>query len=158
MALLSPLLAPCLAVGLCFLRWMTGAWDCPHQSSVDPSRPVLAQVHTVLLVDDSESMVQYGTANSLFESRCRWYQAPTLTSNVAPIIAWSDAQGMDIHFLSNIHRFGSHMFHQGLQTSRQVQNIFSRVEPAGDAPLGKQVYTVLDAYLAVLRYNRPSTW
>ena len=75
-------------------------FDCPSQSSSDPSMAiiVLAQVHTVLLMDDSESMLQCGTANSVFRSHRRLNQAHTLTSDLAPIIARYDSQGMDMHF------------------------------------------------------------
>ena len=42
----------------------------------------------------------------------------------------------------------------GLADQQTGPNIFLRLRPAGSAPVGRKVYTFLDAYLAVLCYNR----
>ena len=55
---------------------------------------------------------------------------------------------MDLHFLN--HR----NLRQGLQTSQDVQAVFSRIRPTGGAPVGKYVQAILDGYLSALRYER----
>lgn len=75
----------------------TSFFKCPSQSSLDSSRPVLAQVHTVLLVIDNESMRPHGTADSGCGSHCCRDQA---RSDLASTVAWYDALGTAMHFLN----------------------------------------------------------
>lgn len=71
-----------------------------------------------------------------------------LMHELAPIVTQYDPQGVDLHFLN--HR----NFRQGLQTSQDVQAVFSRVRPTGGTPVGRYVHAILDGYLSTLRYER----
>lgn len=116
-------------------------------SRLDTSRNLLSQVHTVLLIDDSGSMNEVGNAAWGY-GRSRWDQVRELLSEIAPILTQYDPQGMDLHFLN--HRNAQ----QGLQSSQQVQAVFSQVRPAGATPLGLRINTIMDAYMSSLRYER----
>ena len=113
----------------------------------DPAIPLLSQVHTVLLIDDSGSMAN--PSNARWGPRgSRWDQVRDLLRDLAPIITQYDPQGIDLHFLNHSNA------QQGLQSSQDVQDIFSRVRPGGGTPLGMRINTILDAYMSSLRYER----
>ncbi|DBA70091.1 TPA: hypothetical protein ACH3X2_012254 [Trebouxia sp. C0005] len=139
--------------------WTLGVWQdnsvinsAPVSGSrLDPSRPLLSQVHTVLLIDDSESMLERGSGGwggNGQSGATRWDQVRELLCDLAPTITHYDPQGIDLHFLNHQNA------QQGLQSAQQVHDIFSRVRPWGGTPLGLQINTILDGYMSSLRYER----
>ena len=122
--------------------WSLGHPECtiPTFAPLNPSRPLLSQVHTALLVNDGTLMNQPSTANRGDAGSC-WHQAQMLVHELAPIVTQYDPQGVDLHFLNHKN------LRQGLQTSQDVQAVFSRVRPTGGTPVGK--YTSMQFYMAI---------
>ncbi len=119
----------------------------PTFAPLNPNRPLLSQVHTALLANDGAAMNQPSSVNRADAGSC-WHQADMLMHELVPIVTHYDPQGVDLHFLN--HR----NLRQGLQTSQDVQAVFSRIRPTGGAPVGKYVQAILDGYLSTLRYER----
>jgi hypothetical protein len=122
-----------------------------RNANLRASLSVLAQIHTVILVDDSYSMTESGhlswgsVAN---RADTRWNQARNLLSAIAPLIAAENPHGMDLHFLNRV------PFYSGLRTARAVQLAFDSDVPSNGTPTGARVNDILDAYVATLRYYR----
>lgn len=121
--------------------WSLGHPECtiPTFATLNPNRPMLSQVHTALLVNDGALMNQPSTANRGDAGFC-WHQAQMLVHELAPIVTQYDPQGVDLHFLNHKN------LRQGLQTSQDVQAVFSRVRPTGGTLVGKYVYAIYPPY------------
>ena len=107
---------------------------------------VLSKVRTVILVDDSASMINlplYGDDISL--ESC-WDQARRIISSVAPKVAQYSRHGIDLHFLNRATICSS------LHTEKEVHEAFNAVTPASGTPTGARVNDILDAYMCTLRY------
>jgi len=122
-----------------------------RQANLRASLSVLAQVRTVILVDDSYSMNEPGhrswglIGNSV---DTRWNQARNLLAGIAPLVAAENTHGMDLHFLNRV------PFYAGLRTAQAVQSAFDSDAPNNGTPTGARVNDILDAYVATLRYYR----
>jgi hypothetical protein len=122
-----------------------------RQANLRASLSVLAQVRTVILVDDSYSMTEpghrsWGLMSSTVETR--WNQARNLIAGIAPLVASQNAHGLDLHFLNRV------PFYAGLRTAQAVQRAFDSDAPNNGTPTGVRVNDILDAYVATLRYYR----
>jgi hypothetical protein len=122
-----------------------------RQANLRGSLSVLAQVRTVVLVDDSYSMTElghrsWGLARNTVDTR--WNQARNLLAGIAPLVAAENAHGMDLHFLNRV------SFYAGLRTAQAVQSAFDSDVPNNGTPTGARVNDILDAYVATLRYYR----
>jgi len=122
-----------------------------RQANLRASLSVLAQVRTVILVDDSYSMTEPGHRSWGFTRNTvdtRWNQARNLLAGIAPLVAAENAHGMDLHFLNRV------PFYAGLRTAQAVQSAFDSDAPNNGTPTGARVNDILDAYVATLRYYR----
>ncbi len=131
-----------------------GDWSLGHTNNtiptfapLNPNRPLLSQVFIASLISDGEAMNQPSSATRADAGSC-WHQAHMLMHELAPIVTQYDLQGVDLQFLNHKN------LRQGLQTSQDVQAVFSRIRPTGGAPVGKYVQAILDGYLSTLRYER----
>jgi len=118
------------------------------------ARELLGQVRTVVLLDDSSSMMLQGHSawshsSDDFGGRgaSRWEQAKNLLAGIAPLVAAHNRHGIDIHFLNDARRL------LGVRTSAQVRQKFHE-RPSGATPTGRRVNEILDGYMCALRYNR----
>ena len=122
-----------------------------RQANLRASLSVLAQVRTVILVDDSYSMTESGHrswGSMTNRADTRWNQARNLLSAIAPLIAAENPHGIDLHFLNRV------PFYSGLRTAQAVQLAFDSDIPSNGTPTGARVNDILDAYVATLRYYR----
>ena len=123
------------------------------------STELLAQVRTVVLVDDSGSMLDPGhmswTANPDYRSggygvfaESRWQQAQRTLAEVAPLVSAKSPHGIDLHFLNR------EAFYLGLRTTSDVNYAFNQGHPYGATYTGQRINDILDSYMCTLRYNR----
>ena len=134
----------------------------PHSS--DPFA-VLSRVHTVILLDDSDSMSLPGDASQdtgdydpygvgeidnsgLYETR--WDQSRKLMASVVTKVSEYNKNGVDLHFLNRT------TLYTGLQDESDVKKAFAAGIPSNwhGTPTGQRVHDILDAYLSTLRYYR----
>jgi hypothetical protein len=119
-------------------------WNAAHH--------LLSQVRTVILLDDSGSMLMAGHSGWNYNSDnsgsndSRWNQAKNLLAGIAPLVSKYNRHGIDIHFLNDQRRL------IGLHYSEDVKRKFKY--PSGATPTGRRVNEILDGYMAALRYNR----
>jgi hypothetical protein len=128
------------------------------RSAIRPSNlraelSVLAQVRTVILVDDSYSMTEPGHQSWGFGLmrggvETRWMQTRNLLAGIAPLVAAENPHGVDLHFLNRI------PFYAGLLTTQAIQSAFDSDRPNNGTPTGARVNDILDAYVSTLRYYR----
>ena len=122
-----------------------------RRANLQASLSILAQVRTVILVDDSYSMTELGHRSWGFggnASDTRWNQARNLLTGIAPLVAAENAHGIDLHFLNRV------PFYAGLRTAQAVYSAFDSDRPNNGTPTGRRVNDILDAYVATLRYYR----
>jgi len=133
----------------------------PH--SADPFA-LLSRVHTVILLDDSDSMflpgdgfrdiaeyTPYGEGeqdvSTWYESR--WEQSRKLLASVVTKVSEYNKNGVDLLFLNRT------ALYSGLQDERDVEEAFTaRPSNWHGTPTGQRVHDILDAYLSTLRYYR----
>lgn len=94
---------------------------------------MLRDFDTVFIVDDSASM--RGT---------RWDQAKAAIKGVVAQAMKYDDDGVDIYFLNN-HKSG-----EGLRKPKDVDRLFTGVEPRGATPTGRTLEKILRPYMAKL--------
>ena len=119
--------------------------------NLNASLSVLSQVRTVILIDDSGSMVEPGHQSWGFlhgRSESRWMQARNMLASLAPLVAMHSAHGIDLHFLNRVPFYG------GLRTSAAVEAAFDGDYPNNGTPTGQRVNDILDAYMCTLRHFR----
>jgi hypothetical protein len=132
----------------------------PH--SADPFA-LLSRVHTMILLDDSDSMslpgdgtpgdyTPYGALpedyfSGYYESR--WDQSRKLLGSVVTKVSEYNKNGVDLLFLNRT------ALYTGLQNEKDVKEAFS-AKPSNwhGTPTGQRVHEILDAYLSTLRYYR----
>jgi hypothetical protein len=115
------------------------------------SMSLLSQVRTVILVDDSGSMVEPGHqswGSNSNSPETRWMQARNMLSALAPLVAQHSAHGIDLHFLNRA------PFYSGLRTSAAVEAAFDSDRPNNGTATGQVVNDILDAYMCTLRHFR----
>ncbi|KAE8445985.1 hypothetical protein EG329_012624 [Mollisiaceae sp. DMI_Dod_QoI] len=95
------------------------------------ARELLSQVRTVILLDDSGSMMAPGHTSWGFQDQDEY-----------------NRHGIDIHFLNHRIPF------LGLHSAQDVHYTFRSVRPGGGTPTGQRINEILDGYMCVLRYNR----
>lgn len=133
-------------------------WSFPKAALRPPVRTaqmeLLAQVRTVVLVDDSGSMSEAGhnswssrSEGGYNANESRWNQVQSLLAGVAPLVSQHNRHGIDIHFLNRTQYF------DGVHTAQQVQQAFQTGYPDGGTPTGHKVNEILDAYMSTLRYD-----
>ena len=123
-----------------------------RQPNLGASLSVLSKVRTVILVDDSYSMVEAGHfswGRITDRADTRWNQARNLLAGLAPLVAAQNPHGIDLHFLNRI------PFYAGLRTAQAIQAAFDSDSPNNGTPTGARVSDILDAYVSTLRYYRP---
>ena len=119
--------------------------------NINTSLSILSQVRTVILIDDSGSMIEPGHQSwgyNLRRTESRWMQARNLLSSLAPLIAMHNSHGFDLHFLNRV------PFYSGLRTSAAVEAAFDSDSPNNGTPTGQAVNDILDAYMCTLRHYR----
>lgn len=134
-------------------------------NSLDPFA-LLSRVHTVILLDDSDSMSLPGDAsqgkgdspphgiaeNELdwwYESR--WDQSRKLIASVVAKVAEHNKNGVDLHFLNRT------VLYTGLRSEADVKHAFAAGIPSTNwhgTPTGQRVHDILDAYSSTLHYYR----
>ncbi|KAK0205241.1 hypothetical protein DFS33DRAFT_1326823 [Desarmillaria ectypa] len=90
----------------------------------------LDQFDTVLIVDDSRSMVGR-----------RWEIARKALGELAVVAAQYDDDGIDIHFLNDP------TVRHGLTTKEGVDELFQSVNPTPGTPIGRKLDSLLTAYI-----------
>uniref|UniRef100_A0A0W0FSZ7 VWFA domain-containing protein n=1 Tax=Moniliophthora roreri TaxID=221103 RepID=A0A0W0FSZ7_MONRR len=104
-----------------------------RQQTTDNMLETLRKYDTVIIVDDSSSMIG-----------ARWAEAASALSALADLAGQFDADGIDIHFL-NDDSVGKNM------TKRKaVENLFNQVRPRGVTPIGEKLEDLLRDYLGKL--------
>lgn len=101
-----------------------------RQETQDNMLQTLRKYDTVILVDDSSSMIGD-----------RWSEAARALSALASLAGKFDADGIDIYFL-NDDRVGENM-----RTRAAVDRLFKEVRPKGVTPIGDRLETLLRDYL-----------
>ncbi|KAK0451592.1 hypothetical protein EV421DRAFT_1045794 [Armillaria borealis] len=90
----------------------------------------LDQFDTILIVDDSRSMVG-----------SRWEIARKALGELTVVAAKYDDDGIEIHFLNNP------AVRQGLTTKEGVDELFQNVTPTPGTPIGRKLESLLTAYI-----------
>ncbi|ESK89368.1 von willebrand factor [Moniliophthora roreri MCA 2997] len=104
-----------------------------RQQTIDDMLETLRKYDTVIIVDDSSSMIG-----------ARWAEAASALSALADLAGQFDADGIDIHFL-NDDRVGKNM------TKREaVEDLFNQIRPRGVTPIGERLEDLLRDYLEKL--------
>lgn len=121
---------------------------------------LLSRVHTVILLDDSDSMFSssdisqemgdytpYG-AEFDFSYESPWDQSRKLVAGVVTKVAEYNKNGVDLHFLNRT------ALYTGLCSEADVNRAFALGRPSNwhGTPTGQRVHDILDAYLSTLRY------
>jgi hypothetical protein len=119
-----------------------------RQANLCATISLLAQVRTVILVDDSYSMNQTGHASWGGRSESRWIQTRNILAGITPLVAAQNPNGLDVHFLNRI------PFYADLRTVEAVHSAFDADVPDNGTPTGARVNDILDAYVSTLRYCR----
>ncbi|KAJ7194601.1 hypothetical protein GGX14DRAFT_209430 [Mycena pura] len=101
---------------------------------------LLRKYDTVLLVDDSGSMVLPGSK----KGRTRWYEAGEALATLAETAQQYDSDGIDIHFLN------SRMHALNVKSSHEVRDLFNNVRPCGATPTGERLDQLLKPRLRLL--------
>lgn len=122
-----------------------------NSRSSNPSA-LLAKVRTIVLMDDSGSMIENGhiawSADYAYSREKRWDQARRMLSNLAPLVSKYSEYGIDLHFLNR------RSFYTGLRTHSEVLEAFDAGYPNDATPTGQRVNDILDGYMSTLRYHR----
>ena len=133
-------------------------------NSPDPFA-LLSRVHTVILLDDSDSMSLPGNAsqdmgdntpNRVAENELNWWyesrwdQSRKLIASVVTKVAEHNKNGVDLHFLNRT------ILYTGLRNEADVKHAFAAGIPSNwhGTPTGQRVHDILDAYSSTLRYYR----
>ncbi|KAK0484881.1 hypothetical protein IW261DRAFT_1459213 [Armillaria novae-zelandiae] len=90
----------------------------------------LDQFDTVLIVDDSRSMIGR-----------RWETARKALRELTVVAATYDKDGIDIQFLNNP------TVHHGLTTKEGVDRLFQSITPTPGTPIGRKLESLLTAYI-----------
>ncbi|KAJ7160765.1 hypothetical protein C8R46DRAFT_1284426, partial [Mycena filopes] len=113
------------------------AYAAPIEDPLD----ILREYDTVILMDDSSSMYNPGSKESLIT---RWEEAGKALAALAETVQTYDEDGMDIHFLN----------HKGkalnMTSAKKVQDLFNSVTPNGVTPTGTRLDELLKPYLTKL--------
>ncbi|KAF9266189.1 hypothetical protein L218DRAFT_897162 [Marasmius fiardii PR-910] len=104
-----------------------------RQETQDNMLQTLKKYDTVIIVDDSSSMIGD-----------RWSEAARALSKLASMAGKFDADGIDIYFL-NDEKVG-----EGMRTQAAVDRLFKEVRPKGVTPIGERLETLLRDYLSRL--------
>ena len=125
-----------------------------HDASCRPhifdfNKPLLSQVHTVLLINDAGSMEELSHATWDGAESSPWGQVRHLLNEVAPLMTQYDPEGMDVCFLNHSD------LQQGLRSNEDVHAVVvgtGGLTPGGATSLALHSSTIVDAYTASLRY------
>ncbi|PBK73158.1 hypothetical protein ARMSODRAFT_953639 [Armillaria solidipes] len=104
-----------------------------RQQSLEDALEMLRKFDTVIVLDDSSSML--GPS---------WTEATEALSNLADMAGRYDDDGIDIYFL-NDPKFG-----RNIKTDEQVRALLSSVSPKGVTPIGGRLDDLLGDYLHLL--------
>jgi hypothetical protein len=104
-----------------------------RRESVENALETLRKYDTVIIVDDSSSMMG-----------ALWSEARDALASLADIAGKYDTDGIDVHFLN------SRYFMSNVHQSSTVNRLFDRVQPRGITPIGGKLEELLLAYLANL--------
>ncbi|OAX33491.1 hypothetical protein K503DRAFT_804324 [Rhizopogon vinicolor AM-OR11-026] len=102
---------------------------------VDDRMKKLASYKTVILIDDSISMAEEQS----------WTLVREALAGIVDLANQYGSQGIDLHFLHH------HDFHKNIKTSREVQQIFDRLNPDGqDTPTATKLEELINHYLPLV--------
>ncbi|KAK0469274.1 uncharacterized protein EV420DRAFT_20368 [Desarmillaria tabescens] len=102
----------------------------PEYPVIEDEFQYLDKFDTVLIVDDSRSMVGR-----------RWEIARKVLGELAVVAARYDDDGIDIHFLNDP------TVQHGLTTKEEIDELFQRVIPTPGTPIGRKLDNLLTAYI-----------
>lgn len=108
-----------------------------YTSVEDSPLALLGEFDTILVVDDSSSMIG-----------SRWAEVEKALAAFAPVIAQYNKNGIDMYFLN--HRNPSTESTTGAYTNittGSVEHIFNSFHPRGTTPVGKRLSQILRPYL-----------
>ncbi|KAJ7055070.1 hypothetical protein C8F01DRAFT_1030597 [Mycena amicta] len=97
--------------------------------SFEDALEILRKYDTVILVDDSGSMVLPGSKRD----RTRWFEAGEALETLAETAQQYDADGIDIYFLNSKREA------LNVKSSAEVRELFHRVRPSGATPIGERL-------------------
>ncbi|KAL0577457.1 hypothetical protein V5O48_004526 [Marasmius crinis-equi] len=104
-----------------------------RQRTLDDVLSTLTKYDTIIIVDDSSSMIG-----------ARWDEARKALGQLADLAGKFDADGIDIYFL-NDQREG-----RGVKGKEAVHKLFDQIKPKGVTPIGERLEVLLQAYLREL--------
>ncbi|KAI9569280.1 hypothetical protein HD554DRAFT_2020640 [Boletus coccyginus] len=104
-----------------------------RQESKEHALDMLRAYDTVIIMDDSSSMLQDR----------RWEQACDALSGLAQIATTYDSDGIDIHFLN--HKYGTNV-----KDAMSVRQLFTHVRPHGLTPIADKLDTLVGDYVEKL--------
>ncbi|KAJ4479014.1 hypothetical protein J3R30DRAFT_3473321 [Lentinula aciculospora] len=110
-----------------------------RKESMENAYEILRKFNTVILVDDSYSMLGSRWRESYLPSY--HFKAGNALSQIAEIASQFDDDGIDIYFL-NSQEYGCNM-----KSSEKVLSLFDRVQPSGATWLGQRLDCLLREYL-----------
>ncbi|KAJ7584375.1 hypothetical protein C8J56DRAFT_151001 [Mycena floridula] len=109
-----------------------------RQESLEDALDQLSNYDTVFIVDDSGSMRE-GEAGKTY-----WDEAELAMKELVAKAKDYDADGVDIYFLN------SEVKAIGVKTTKEVENLFAKVEPERGTPIAYRLELLLLEYLAEL--------
>ncbi|KAJ7512456.1 hypothetical protein B0H11DRAFT_2268501 [Mycena galericulata] len=104
-----------------------------RKETLENALEILRKYDTVILVDDSMSMLLSGSTRGV----TRWFEAGQALEALAETAQQYDSDGIDIYFL-NSRRKGLN-----LKSSLEVRTVFDKVKPNGATPTGERLDQIL---------------
>ncbi|KAJ7937032.1 hypothetical protein B0H13DRAFT_1588674, partial [Mycena leptocephala] len=101
---------------------------------------ILGKYDTVILLDDSESMMRPGS----MKGRTRWYEAGEALAALADTAQKYDSDGIDLYFLNDKTEA------LNIKSSSEVRALFAKVWPWGATPTGERLDQILKPRLCML--------